>query len=238
MLQQLFWRPETELVTLDTLADDGKARMADAHATELRIKQDVARELQDRVAQPLAAMLVEMENFNLLEFERERMVAEVTLYQDAIRDVLGNIREILYELRGQKDLGRDFPAWVGRMLDRFQAQTGILTRFTVSATWPSRLAIMASINLYRMLEEALNNVRRHSGAKLVEVFLGIAEGDLAVVSVVDDGQALQSGLADGIGLGRLGMRERALLLGGEMTIKPVSPHRTELAALIPKEKLI
>ncbi len=97
---------------------------------------------------------------------------------------------------------------------------------------------MAALNLYRLLEEALNNVRRHSGAKLVEVFLGMAEGELAVVSVVDDGQGFQSDLGDGIGLAMLGMRERALLLGAELSIKPVNPHRTEFAALIPKEKLI
>ncbi len=228
----------TQVVTLDPLGRDEEASRADIQSTELRVKQDLARELHDRVAQTLTTMLVEMENFKTGELGSERVVAEVTYYQDATRAVLSNIRAILHELRGDEDVGRDLPDRVRRLLDRFQAQTGILTRLSVAPRWPVRMAIMAAINLYRMLVEALNNVRLHSGAKLVEVSFRITDGDLAVVSVIDDGQGLRGGLADEMGLGMLGMRERALLLGGELSITPVPSHGTELAVVIPKDKLI
>ncbi len=216
---------------------DEEASRAEIQSTALRVKQELARELHDRVAQTLTTMLVEMEHFKSGELGSERVVAEVTSYQDATREVLSNIRAILHELRGDEDIGRDLPDRVRRLVDRFQAQTGILTRFIVSATWPSRLAITAAINIYRMLVEALNNVRLHSGATQVQVSFRIT-GDLAVVSVIDDGQGLPTGLADEMGLGMLGMRERALLLGGELSIKSITSHGTELAVVIPKEKLI
>jgi len=225
------------LVTLDRLSDNCEAPPAEGLSSELRVKQDLARELHDGVAATLTAMVVQMETFKALESGRERMLAEVSSYQEATREVLTNIREILYELRGQEDLGYDFPDRVRRMLDRFQTRTGIVTRLCVSAAWPSRVAIMAAINLYRVLEEALNNVRMHSGAKFVKVSLRMLEGDLAVVSVSDDGYGFGSGLGDGIGLGMLGMRERALLLGGELTIESVSPHGTQLMIVIPKATL-
>lgn len=225
------------MVSLDTLSARSEARPGADLSTELRVKQDLARELHDRVGQTLTVMVVQMENFKALESGRERMLAEVSSYQEATREVLGNMREILYELRGQEDLGYDFPDRVRRMLDRFQTRTGIVTRLSVSAAWPSRVAIMAAINLYRVLEEALNNVRMHSGAKFVKVSLRMLEGDLAVVSVSDDGYGFGSGLGDGIGLGMLGMRERAVLLGGELTIESVSPHGTQLMIVIPKATL-
>ncbi|MGI8562336.1 MAG: sensor histidine kinase [Candidatus Dormibacter sp.] len=228
----------TQVVTLEPLGRDDEASRGELQSTELRVKQDLARELHDRVAQTLTTMLVEMENFKAGELGSERVVAEVTYYQDATREVLGNIRAILHELRGDEDVGHDLPDRVRRLLDRFQAQTGILTRLSVAPRWPVRMAIMAAINLYRMLVEALNNVRLHSGAKLVEISFQITDGDLAVVSVIDDGQGFRGGLADEMGLGMLGMRERALLLGGDLSITPIPSRGTELAVVIPKDKLI
>jgi signal transduction histidine kinase len=163
----------------------------------------------------------------------------VTGYQDATREALSNIREILYELRGdEEDLGSEFVARVRRLLERFEEKTGISASLSVSASWPSRLAVQAAVNLYRVLEEALNNVRMHSGANAVAVSFRMEEGDLAVVSVTDDGVGVGPLMGERTGLGMLGMRERALLLGGELSIEPVRPHGMALTAVIPKERLL
>jgi signal transduction histidine kinase len=98
--------------------------------------------------------------------------------------------------------------------------------------------VQAAVNLYRVLEEALNNVRMHSGANVVAVSFQVADGDLAVVSVTDDGVGLGPLMGERTGLGMMGMRERALLLGGELSVEPVRPHGTSLTAVIPKEKLL
>ena len=78
----------------------------------------------------------------------------------------------------------------------------------------------------------------HSGANAVEVSFQVAEGDLAVVSITDDGVGLRPVMGERTGLGMVGMRERALLLGGELSIEPARPHGTSLTAVIPKEKLL
>jgi len=207
-------------------------------ANAMHVRQALARDLHDRVTQTLTTMLVEMENFKALEFGRDRAINEVSSYQAATREALSNIRDILYELRGDEDLGSDFVSRVGRLLERFEEETDIKVSLSVSAGWPSRLAVQAAVNLYRVLEEALNNVRMHSGAQAVAVSFRVAEGDLAVVSVTDDGVGLEPLIGERTGLGMLGMRERALLLGGELSIEPVRPRGTSLTAVIPKEKLL
>jgi signal transduction histidine kinase len=202
------------------------------------VRQELARDLHDRVAQTLTAMLVEMENFKALDFERERVLTEVSAYQQATREALGSIREILYGLRGEEDFGTDFVPHLRHLLERFEERTGIAATLSVSGTWPSRLAVQAAVNLYRVVEEALNNVRQHSGAKFVNVTLALVDGDMAVLSVSDDGAGLGPMMGERTGLGVLGMRERAVLLGGELSVQPVSPHGTALVAVIPKERLL
>jgi len=210
----------------------------DPAAGAMHVRQELARELHDRVAQTLTAMLVEMENFKALDFGRELVISEVSSYQAATREVLSNLREILYGLRGEEDLGGEFVARAGRLVERFEERTGIRASLSVSAGWPARLARQAAVNLYRLLEEALTNVRMHSGASVVEVWFGVTEGDLAVLLVRDDGIGALQAIGERTGLGMLGMRERALLLGGELRIEPVRPHGTSLTAAIPKERLL
>lgn len=207
-------------------------------SVERRVKQELARELHDRVAQTLTAMLVEMENLKGLEFQPETVLREVAAYQEATRQVLGNIRDILYELRGEKGIGQDFTARVRELLLAFEQKTGIGTTLTVGTAWPSRMATQAAINLYRVLEEALNNVRRHSGARRVRVSLQIMKGELAIMTIRDDGVGLPLLLSERMGLGLVGMRERALLLGGQLRVEPVQPRGTRVTTLIPKERLL
>jgi two-component system sensor histidine kinase UhpB len=226
-----------ELTTVASVEPLGQAA-EDPEASAIHVRQELARELHDRVAQTLTTMLVEMENFKALEFAREHVITEVSSYQEATRDALSNIREILYGLRGDEELGSDFVSRVRRLLERFEEKTGITASLSVSTSWPSRLTVQAAVNLYRVLEEALNNVRMHSGANVVTVSFHVADGDMAVVSVTDDGFGLGPLMGERTGLGMMGMRERALLLGGELSIEPVRPHGTSLTAVIPKEKLL
>jgi PAS domain S-box-containing protein len=86
-----------------------------------------------------------------------------------------------------------------------------------SAGWDEglRLSAGAEIHLYRVVQEALNNVVRHAGAK--KVMLTLESGDGVVLTVQDDGAGFTP--AEGTGrLGLIGMRERMTLLGGELEI--------------------
>ncbi len=83
-----------------------------------------------------------------------------------------------------------------------------------------RIADKAATAAYRIAQESLTNVARHSGASRVDVVLRAEEGEL-VLSVEDDGKGIDPGqLGESSGLGVVGMRERASLIGGVLSIGP------------------
>jgi signal transduction histidine kinase len=91
----------------------------------------------------------------------------------------------------------------------------------------------------RIIEEALTNVRLHSGAGLVEVALGPSVGRYLAVEVKDDGRGTESGAGGRApGMGVLGMQERAVLLGGRIEVETMAGGGTTVRAILPKEQLI
>ena len=202
------------------------------------IRRDLARELHDRVTQTLTTMLIELENFKVEQTGRQSVLRQLDEIQESTRDVLSNLRTVLYNLRGEDDLGEVFTESVSGLLARFQERTQVVVSFSVAPTWPARLRSAAALNVYRIIEEALNNVRLHSGARLVEVALGPVGSHMSI-EVKDDGRG---GAADGTngreGLGVMGMRERAILLGGRVEVESVDGSGTTIRAILPTEQLI
>ena len=101
-----------------------------------------------------------------------------------------------------------------------------------SSLWPARLSAATANNLYRIVEEALNNVRLHSGAARVDVQLGTIDDGVSLV-VRDDGRGLLG--TDGPrrpGMGVMGMRERAVLLGGELNVTSDGDEGTTVTAVV------
>lgn len=84
---------------------------------------------------------------------------------------------------------------------------------------PAPLPPALDLTAYRILQEGLTNVRKHSGAHTAEVALRYSR-DSVGVEVTDDGDG--SGVADGSGRGLAGIRERVALLGGEFVAGPRS----------------
>ena len=92
------------------------------------------------------------------------------------------------------------------------------------------------MNLYRIVEEALTNVRMHSGATLVEVVLRLAREKHIALEVRDDGQG--SNVRERVpGMGILGMKERAVILGGILEVESGNSGTT-VRAILPMEQVI
>jgi two-component system sensor histidine kinase UhpB len=203
---------------------------------ESEVKRRLARELHDSVARVLTLMVVDIEHFKLEVAGEHGVVSRMEQLQESTREVLRNLRQVLYDLRDEPAADRSFVQHVRALLGRHESTTGIRSRLRLAAGWPAALAPATANNLYRIVEEALSNVRLHSAADEVEVRLG-TNGSHIVVSVQDNGPTRYGEVRPGMGL--MGMRERAVLLGGElhlargetgMTVlavvpRPRSPHR-------------
>lgn len=202
--------------------------------TETEVKRRLARELHDTVAQILTSMVVDMENFKLDQAGQEHVVQRVDSLQESTREVLHNLRQVLYDLREEPSTESSFVQQVRGLLSRFERSTGIRSKLRVSSGWPSRLSAATAHNLYRIVEEALNNVRLHSGAVEVDVHL-TASSRGVTLTVQDDGRGLPA--TDGArrpGMGVMGMRERAVLLGGELDIISDGTGGTTVRAVVPR----
>jgi signal transduction histidine kinase len=198
----------------------------------------VARELHDRVAQSLTGMLVDVENFKSEQVDWSDVVRELDLIQGATRQVLASIRQLLHDLRGESVMQVPFVDAVTALAARVQDKTGIRMTVEVGSGWPGRLSGPASLNLYRMLEEALANVRMHSGATNARIMLETrSETELGLV-VADDGRGVDTDPSRPVGFGTIGMRERVLLLGGKLDIESANGHGTSVRAVFPRESVI
>jgi signal transduction histidine kinase len=201
--------------------------------------RELARELHDRVAQTLTTMLINLENFKMEQLGNQRVLREIAELQESPREVLMNLRDVLYDLRGQTGSEEGFTEAVRALLARFQDKTQLKVVLSVSLSWPLRLRSQAALNLHRIIKEALTNVRLHSGARLVEAAPGPPfDGQLAV-EVKDDGRGAETeaGRREP-GLSLLGMRERALILGGRLEVESVLGQSTTVRVIVPKEHLL
>ena len=201
---------------------------------EAAIRQSLARELHDRVGQTLTTMLVELENFKVDQVGRESVLRQVDVFEDSTREVLNSLRALLYELRGEVGVEDALVMSLGSLVSRFEEKNRIVANLTVLPGWPEVLKSSAALNVYRIVEEALSNVRLHSGARAVRVVLGVHSETELAVTVTDDGRGVDTHDSRPLGLGMVGMRERALILGGRVWFESQNGDGTTVRATFPR----
>lgn len=200
----------------------------------------IARELHDGVAGELSTMLLDLERFRVGQEGRQGVLAEIGQLQDQVRFVLSNVRRLLYDQRGLPGVEPDFAGSLGRgFVRRFAERTGIHVHLSVGRSWPRVLPAETALNLRWIVQEALNNVDRHSGARAVLIRFEVPTGGaFGKVTITDDGRG-HSNLNDGghAGFGITGIHERAVLLGAVVTVRNRRRGGSVLAVTVPSRSL-
>ena len=205
------------------------ARLVDVQEEERRT---LARELYDEVGQALTA--VKMDIGIALRGEVEpRVRSALEEARDLSENTLRSVRDMsqLLHPSALDDFG--LPATLTAYLRNFSHRTGI--RAQLAETMEARLAPDIEVCVYRIVQEALSNVARHSGASACTVSLNSGGGMLRLV-IEDNGRGVASSanrLTSGPGLGLIGMRERAQALGGTFSIKERDGGGTIVAVALP-----
>jgi two-component system sensor histidine kinase UhpB len=189
----------------------------------------VARDLHDEVNQSLTGLLLRLEAVReSAPPELEGELAETrALANQAMRELLSLARQL--RPTALDDLG--LAAAIGGQVE--QMARGDIEAELVAEGDLSSLADDAQLVVYRVAQEALSNAARHSGAERVEVGLRRLGGDVELI-VGDDGRGFAFDESEG-GLGIAGMRERALLIGGELTIESRPGRGTTVRLTVPGE---
>jgi two-component system, NarL family, sensor histidine kinase UhpB len=196
--------------------------LAGQEAERLRI----AQELHDQVGQELTAALLLLSRVDSRASDELRSaVAEA---QDAVRASLEDVRRIAIELRPEAldDLGLDSALAV--LCERFAQRSGLEVSYQPAEPLPE-VPPDAELVIYRVAQEALTNVARHSGSRQAELTLRPEDGDL-ILTVRDRGKGLGQGSTDGSGI--RGMRERAGLIGAIVEVRDAAPG-TEVRLRVP-----
>jgi two-component system sensor histidine kinase UhpB len=188
----------------------------------------VARDLHDEVNQSLTGLLLRLEAAReAAPPELERELAETkALANQAMRELLSLARQL--RPTALDDLG--LTAAVAGQVE--QLAHGEIEASVATEGDFSDLGDDAQLVVYRVAQEALSNAARHSGAGRVEVRLQRLEGGDVELAVSDDGRGFAFDESEG-GLGIAGMRERALLIGGELTIESRPSRGTTVRLHVP-----
>ncbi len=201
---------------------------------EMRIRLELARELHDRVSPQLTTIIMQLEDVKAASLGSPRVMGQVTEVQRSTREVFDNLRDILYGLRKETLEERPFDASVRALVRAFEQRSGIRSRVVISRACPRSLPARFAFNVRRVIEEALVNVVRHSGANRVTVRLVRDLDTEMVVSVRDDGMGVELLDPSGRpGLGLRGMRERATLMGGKLSIHSRPGRGTTVELRVP-----
>lgn len=200
-----------------------EGQRGDSEVTLEEVRRELARELHDGVAQTLSTMLLELDLFRAEQYGRAGVLKTVDQLEQSTSKALSDLRALLVELRTQGVADSDLAGMVRtRMRQRGEGRNTVRFELTVSRDWPRRMPGRVAAQLYRLVDEAVENGVRHSGATTIAVALRIRDrGRRALVTISDDGRGLpiHQGLQLRQGLGLVGMRERADLLGGEVELE-------------------
>jgi len=183
----------------------------------------LARELHDGAVQHLTVMVVELEHM-----KRSAAPAALERLQATTRTALAELRRLLYELRDQPAVDTGFADTVRERLEQLAGATGIGVDLIIHS-WPDEMPSQVASQLSRIVSEALSNVRYHSGASRVTVTLQVVDSSLAV-TITDNGRGIRT-REDGFGL--RGMRERAQLLDGRITLDTPPEGGTTVRCVVP-----
>ena len=184
-----------------------------------------SHELHDELGQSLAAVKSNLSAFeSAAKPDPARLEDSKRLVDEAIR----NVRELSQLLRPTilDDFG--LGASIRWLAERFTQRTGIDVQY--ESEFHDRLADETETHLFRIVQEALTNVARHSEAKQVTIEL-IKDGAALILKLSDNGRGIDSKKGESPrGMGMIGMRARARGAGGEMTMqsKPSEGLRIEV----------
>src|SRR6185312_3235584 len=193
------------------LQAERRASGAAAIRAQEQERHRLAQDLHDEVNQALTAILLRLE-VAIQEASpelQEELRCTNRLAAQAMEELLRLARRLRPAVLDDHGL---MPALHTQVRD-FSEQTGIRATFHPQGT-PSRLSPEQQLAIYRVTQEGLSNIAQHSSARRVKVELSFV--GRTVLRISDDGRGFREPRAGGSGLG--GMRERALLAGGHLSV--------------------
>jgi PAS domain S-box-containing protein len=223
--------PDLRTVAIGGISlDVTERRRAEEVLSEMRRaeRRRIARDLHDIVLQDLSGALQSL-RLTHLQAKGSGMELELEEELEALRRATSGLRSAIYDLRHEK--GRPFVESVKSLVELNRQLTPERKIGLMIEGLPEELPGEVSVELLRVLQEALTNARRHSAARKVEVRLRM-EGKAILIEVADDGRGFEPESAKS-GVGLSAMRERVEGLGGRIEVTSLPGEGTKVKVRVP-----
>lgn len=239
--------------SFNTMADALAARHAEAQENQARLRAlserlrqaremeaaRISRELHDEIGQLLTSLKFGLARLpahctpadettpcaDVLKSSVDEMNQQITAALDFVRRIAGDLRPSVLDKLG-------LAAGLEWQANKLASRTGLSVRVE-AGDFPQPLSESISVTLFRIAQEALTNVVRHAEATVAEVRLHNTE-DGVLLEIWDNGKGMAKAFtAPGQSLGIVGMRERAILIGGSLSIQSDPGHGTTVSVSAP-----
>jgi signal transduction histidine kinase len=195
-------------------------------------RASIARDLHDHLGQSLSALLLEIQS---MQNDGQNLVALCSKLETRTYQLIDDIRRLAWGMRPSilDDYGLDY------VLARYIGEISKASQIKIDYQYTSppdlgRLPVKTEVTLYRIAQEAITNIMRHADADHASVILMRSLNDTLLL-IEDDGQGFDPEKANLDGLthmGLVGMRERAVLLGAELTVASTPANGTTIRVKI------
>ena len=196
-------------------------------------RRRVARELHDDLNQRLAILSLELDQLGLrMPKDREDLSASVRTLRVRAQEISSEIHRLSHLLHPAKLDHLGLAAGVKTLCEEVSEHHHIEIDFSLSG-FPGALSPDISLCVYRVAQESLHNITKHSGARTAQVALRKTTRAIHL-RVLDTGCGFDAA-SNGAGLGLISMKERLRLVGGKITIRSRSMIGTQIDVQVPLE---
>ena len=220
-------RDVTDLKRASELNRDLARRLISSQEVE---RQRIARELHDDISQRMAALNIRIDQI-ATQVDSERSRAQLRQVSAEAAEIAVDVHRISYELHPSKLQLIGLVAALQSLCKEVSTRRHVKVAFTPGAMPPSVDGSVA-LCVYRIVQEALHNVARHSHAAGAQVSVGYEDGHIAV-QVADSGVGFDPERVAEAGLGLISIHERVAALDGRLSIEAAPGHCTRITARIP-----
>ena len=234
--RQLFERLRNQVSALDQLN-------AALQATQRRLiteredeRKALARELHDQIIQDMLSFNYRLEEIENVE-SSSALQKELASIRQGIRSMVGELRQLCSDLRPPSIEHHGLSAAIDSLAHEWAERHNIQLQLEIDPAL-GRLPEMIELSVFRIVQEGLNNVRKHAAAQHVRLSLQRTSADNLLVRLEDDGQGLPvpadlASLSLNKHFGLVGISERVALLGGSMNIESPKGNGMILQVEIP-----
>jgi signal transduction histidine kinase len=227
---------ETAADVLASAIENARLYQRAQEAAVLEERSRLARDLHDSISQQLFSMTLTAQAARVqLEKNPARTAAQLERLQETAAAALAEMRALIFQLRPPGLSEQGLIAALQQHVVALGRREGLTANLTVSGE--ERYARGAEQAIYRIVQEALNNVVKHAGACRVTIALDL-QPDRITLRVMDDGSGFDPAtLVSSYGrhLGLVSMQERATELGGSMEMRSQPGQGTEVVVIVPRE---